>query len=341
MRTRLLGRSGLRVSELCLGVANFGATGVYKKTGDITEDEAAHLVAFALDRGINCFNTAEVYSDGNSEIALGAALGKRRKDAVIVTKVHPTRVPGNDFGHSRKHIIEACEASLRRLNTDYIDVYELHFFDPLTPLEVTLRALDDLVRNGKVRYIGCSNFAGWQLMKGLSLSERNGWERFTTLEAMYSLAARGLELEVIPACVDQGVAVLAFSPLHGGFLSGKYRRDRAWPEGTRFDRMYPVGPWPVEPETLYRIVDELDALAATRGVTVSQCALNYVLSKPAVCSLIIGLRTMAQLEDNLGATEWELTPEEVVRLDAVSRPARAYPYDISDWMGASAPPDSD
>jgi aryl-alcohol dehydrogenase-like predicted oxidoreductase len=320
----------LRVSELCLGVANFCATGVYRATGDIGQEEADRIVATALDRGVNFFNVAEIYSDGNAEIALGKALGRRRQEAIIITKVHPTRIPGKDWGHSRKHIIEGCEASLKRLSTDYIDLYELHFFDPHTPLEVTLHALDDLVRAGKVRYIGCSNFAGWQIVKGLSLSERNGWERFLTLEAMYSLACRGLELEVVPACVDQGVAVLPFSPLHGGFLAGKYRRDTAWPQGTRHDRMEPAGPWPVEPERLFAIVDELDVVAANHGATVSQAALNYLLNKPGVCSLIMGLRNLGQLEENLKAFEWELTAEEFARLDEVSAPVRPYPYDIFD-----------
>jgi len=334
MRTRLLGRSGLRVSELCLGVSNFCSTGLYRKSGEIGQQEADRIVATALDRGVNFFNVAEIYSDGNAEIALGKALGRRRGEAIVITKVHPTRTAGRDWGHSRKHIIEGCDGSLKRLGTDYIDMYELHFFDPETPLEVTLHALDDLVRQGKVRYIGCSNFAGWQLMKGLAISERNGWERFLTLEAMYSLACRGLEYEVVPACIDQGVAVLPFSPLHGGFLTGKYRRDAAWPEGTRHDRMEPAGPWPVEPDKLYAIVDELDAVAAAHSVTVSQAALNYLVRKPGVCSLIMGVRTVEQLEDNLEALDWDMTDAEFARLDEVSAPARPYPYDIFDPVNA-------
>jgi aryl-alcohol dehydrogenase-like predicted oxidoreductase len=328
MNMRLLGRSGLRVSQLCLGVSNFCSSGLYKKTGEIDQPEADRIVATALDGGINFFNVAEIYSDGNAEISLGKALSKRRQEAIVITKVHPTRSPGKDVGLSRKHIIEGCEASLKRLGTDYIDVYELHFFDPLTPLEESLRALDDLVRQGKVRYIGCSNFAGWQLTKGLAISEQHGWARFLTLEAMYSLYCRGVEYEVVPACIDQGLAVLAFSPLHGGYLAGKYRRDGAWPEGTRHDRMEPAGPWPAEAGKLYDIVDELDIVAAGHEVTVSQVALNYLANKPGVCSLIMGVRSAAQLEDNLKATDWQMTPEEFARLDQVSAPVRDYPYDI-------------
>lgn len=328
MRMRVLGRSGLRVSELCLGVANFCSAGIYAKTGVIDQPEADRIVAMALEAGINFFNVAEIYSDGNAEISLGKALGKRRQEAIVITKVHPTRSPGKDVGLSRKHIIEGCEASLKRLGTDYIDVYELHFFDPLTPLEETLRALDHLVQQGKVRYIGCSNFAGWQIMKGLSISERNGWDRFLTLEAMYSLCCRELEYEVVPVCLDQGLAVLPFSPLHGGYLTGKYRRGTAWPQGTRHDRIEPVGPWPVEAERLYDIVDELDVVAARHGVTVSQAALNYVVNKPGVCSLIMGVRSAAQLQENLTATDWEMTPEEFTRLDQASAPVRKYPYDV-------------
>jgi aryl-alcohol dehydrogenase-like predicted oxidoreductase len=336
MRQRLLGRSGLRVSELCLGTGNFCATGVYAVTGALDQAACDHLVAMALDAGINFFNTAEIYSDGAAEVALGKALGKRRGEAVIITKVHPKRIPGYDYGHSRKHIIEGCEASLKRLGTEYIDVFELHFFDPDTPLEVTLRALDDLVRAGKVRYVGCSNFTGWQLVKGLGISERNGWERFTTLEAMYNLCCRELEYEIVPACIDQGVAFVPYSALHGGFLTGKYRRGGAWPEGTRFSQLGLAGPWAVEPEKLYDIVDALDTAAVAHEGTVSQASLNYLLRKPGVCSLIIGARNARQLEDNLKAMDWELTHEEFAKLDEISAPVRKYPYEIFDPL--KAPP---
>ena len=330
MNGRALGETGLRVSALCLGVSNFCATGIYEKTGRIEQDDADFMVAMALDRGVNFFNVAEIYSSGNAEIALGKALGTRRHEAVIIDKVHPAGIDGTAPGHTREHIRESCQGSLRRLATDYIDVYELHYFDPRTPLEVTISALDELVREGKIRYIGCSNFTGWQLMKGLAISERSGWARFSTLEAMYSLAARELEYEVIPACTDQNVALLPFSPLHGGYLTGKYRRGRPWPRGTRHERMESTGPWPAVPDRLFAVVDELDRVAQDRGVTVSQVALNYLLQKPGVCSLIMGARTADQLEDNLRATEWKLSPDEISRLDAASEPVRAYPYDIFD-----------
>jgi aryl-alcohol dehydrogenase-like predicted oxidoreductase len=327
MEMRFLGNTGLQVSALCLGTGSFGGRGGYERTGSINQEEANNIVSMCFDAGINFFDTAEDYSKGWAEEILGKALGSRRKDAIIVTKVHPTRSPGpNDGGLSRKHIIEGCEASLKRLGTDYIDVYELHMFDEFTPLEVTLRALDDLVRQGKVRYIGCSNFDGWQIMKGLAISDKNGWERFMTIEAMYSLASRWVEFELNPLCIDQGIGVLVFSPLHGGYLSGKYRRGQPWPEGARFKKPTVDGGWPVNMEEIYRIVDELEIVAQAHNTTIAQAALNWVLNKPAVSSLIIGIRTAKQLEENIGATDWKMTPEEVERLDAVSEPVRRHPY---------------
>lgn len=327
MRMRFLGKTGLQVSEICLGTGSFGGSGVYKKTGTIGQKEADEIVNMAFDAGINFFNTAETYSDGWAEEILGKALDEKRQDAIVITKVHPTRSPGpNDGGFSRKHLIEGCEASLKRLGTDYIDIYELHMFDEYTPLEVTLQALDDLVRAGKVRYIGCSNFSGWQVMKCLAISHENGLESFVTLEAQYSLASRWPDFEQIPVCLDQGLAFLTFSPLHGGFLSGKYRRDQPWPEGTRFKDVKNTQPWPVEPEQLFNIVDELDVIAKTHNTTISQTALNYLLRKPGIGALIIGVRNAEQLKENIEATDWEITPEEVARLDEVSEPDRKYPY---------------
>lgn len=331
MKMRFLGKTGLQVSELCLGTGNFSALGIYKKAGDIGQKEADDIVSMALHSGINFFNTSEAYSDGRAEETLGKALGVRRKEAIVITKVHPTRSPGpNDGGLSRKHIIEGCEASLKRLKTDYVDLYQLHGFDPNTPIEVTLRALDDLVREGKVRYIGCSNFKGWQLMKSLAISRESGWESFATLEAMYSLLSRELEYELIPACLDQGIAILAFSPLHGGFLSGKYRRGRAWPAETRFDKFESAGAWPVDQEILFKIVEELDRIAKNCSVSISQVALNYLLRKSGINSLIIGVRTLKQLEENINATDWQMAPEDVVKLDGISAPVRKYPYSIFD-----------
>jgi aryl-alcohol dehydrogenase-like predicted oxidoreductase len=330
MKMRFLGKTGLQVSELCLGVANFGAVGVYERSGRIEPEQAERIVSMALDAGINFFNTAERYSWGISEEVLGKALGARRQEAVVITKINPARKPGpNDGGLSRKHIIEGCHASLQRLGTDYIDLYEIHEFDKFTPLEVSLRALDDLVRQGKVRYIGCSNFTGWQLMKALAISGENGWEKFVTLESKYSLAARWLEYELVPLCLDQGVAILAWSPLHGGYLTGKYRRNRPLPAGTRFDSMQDRS-WKVDPEKLFNIVEELEKIATEHDATIPQAAMNYLLRKPGVSSLIFGVRTAEQLEENLKASDWEMTPEEVARLDIISEPPREYPYFVYD-----------
>jgi aryl-alcohol dehydrogenase-like predicted oxidoreductase len=252
-------------------------------------------------------------------------LGSARKNTIIISKVaHVPPVPGvNTGGYSRKHVIEACEASLRRLRTDYIDIYELHGMDPHTPLEITMRALDDLVGQGKVRYIGCSNFTAWMLMKAMGISDRNGWDKFVTLEAMYNLAERSLEQELIPACLDQGIAVLSYSPLHAGLLSGKYRRNQPWPTGTRIQSK-DEAQWPFEPDQIFNIVDVLDEIAHERNVAVPEVALNYVLKKPCVCSLIIGTRKISQLTANLKAMEWQMTAEETARLDKVSEPGQLY-----------------
>jgi aryl-alcohol dehydrogenase-like predicted oxidoreductase len=326
---RFLGKTGLQVSELCLGTGSFGGRGGYEKTGAIGQKDADYIVSMALDSGINFFNTAETYSNGWSEEILGKALGSKRKDAIVITKAHPTRSPGpNDGGFSRKHLIEGCNASLKRLGTDYIDIYELHMFDEHTALEVTLQGLDDLVHDGKVRYIGCSNFSGWQLMKCLAISHENHWTSFATLEAQYNLCCRWPEFEMIPVCLDQGVAFLNFSPLHGGFLTGKYRKDKPWPVGTRFNSLENTEPWPVEPDKLFPIIEELDRIAQSHNATVSQAALNYQLKKPGVTSVIIGIRLAEQLKENLKTTEWEITPEEVSKLDRISEPVRRYPYYI-------------
>jgi aryl-alcohol dehydrogenase-like predicted oxidoreductase len=326
MKTRFLGRTGMQVSELCLGTANFGAKGVYEASGRIEQKEADRIVALALDSGINFFNTAERYSYGIAEEVFGKALGKRRQEAIVTTKVSPARYPGpNDGGLSRKHIIEGCEASLKRLGTDYIDIYQNHEYDPHTPLEVSLRAMDDLVRQGKVRHIGCSNFTGWQLMKALSISDRNGWERFSTLEMRYSLCSRTIENEHIPICLDQELALLPWSPLHGGYLTGKYKRGEPIPEGTRFsdfnDKFMEV-----LPEKLFEIIDVLHEIAEAHNKTVSQVGLNYLLQKPAVTSLIIGVRNLHQLEENIHAVDWQIPSKETEALDRISQPRMGYPY---------------
>jgi aryl-alcohol dehydrogenase-like predicted oxidoreductase len=328
MKMRFLGKTGVLVSELCLGSATFGGQGMFKKTGEIGQKEADFIVSMALDAGINLFNTAEVYSDGLAEEILGKALGKRRKEAIVITKIKTYRMPGpNDGGLSRKHIIEGCDASLKRLGTDYIDLYQIHEIDPDTPFEVSLRAMDDLIRAGKVRYIGCSNFTGWQLMKALSISDKQGCDRFVSLEIMYSLLAREVEYELVPAALDQGLGILAWSPLHGGFLSGKYRRGQPWPSGTRFTTAGTGDAvWQVNTEKLYDIVDELDRIAKEHNIAISHAALGYMLRKPGITTLIIGIRNAKQLEENLKATEWKMSLEEVARLDKLSEPVRVYPY---------------
>jgi len=322
-----LGKTGIKVSELCFGTMTFGGRGRHKAIGELGHKEADTLVGMALNAGVNFFDTADVYSEGLAEEILGRTLGARRKNIILATKVRGRTGPEpNDVGLSRHHIIEACNASLKRLGTDYIDLYQVHAFDPHTLLEETLRALDDLVRQGKVRYIGCSNFSGWQLMKALSISEKYGWEKFVTLQALYSLVARELENELIPLCLDQGLGILPWSPLSFGFLSGKYRRGQPKPEGTRlsgpdFDRFLPLNE-----EKGFDIVEELDLIAKEHNASVAQAALNYLLRKPGVTSVIIGAKTQEQLADNLKTTDWRMTPEEVTRLDELSRPPRPYPY---------------
>jgi aryl-alcohol dehydrogenase-like predicted oxidoreductase len=226
--------------------------------------------------------------------------------------------------------MEACEASLKRLGTDYLDIYELHGIDPNTSFEDTMRALDDLVSQGKTRYVGCSNFSGWQMAKCMGIADKYGWNRFVTLESMYSLLARGLEFELIPACLDMGVVLLAYSPLHAGILSGKYRRDKPWPAGTRIRSLEEAGPWAYDPEKLFRLIDEMDVIAGERHVTVAQVALNWVLQKPGVGSIIVAARNETQMAEILKSADWQMTPEETAKLDAVSEPERAYPYAVRD-----------
>lgn len=328
MKTRFLGNSGVRVSELCFGAMTFGGKGYWTGIGQVQQKEADDIVAMAIDGGVNFFDTADVYSEGRSEEILGKALGDRRKDIILATKVRGRTGSGpNDVGLSRKHVLDSCNGSLKRLGTDYIDLYQVHSFDPRTPLEETLRALDDLVRDGKVRYIGVSNFTGWQLMKALAISDKYKFERFVTLQALYSLIARDLENELVPLSLDQKLGILPWSPLGGGFLTGKYRRGKPRPEGAR--RTDPTNQFlQYDEEKGFDIVDELEKTAREHGATITQAALNYLLRKPGVTSVIIGAKTKEQLGDNLKTTDWEMTPEEVARLDELSKPPRAYPY----WM---------
>ena len=328
MKTRFLGNTGIRVSELCFGAMTFGGKGYWTIIGQVQQKEADELVNIAIDGGINFFDTADVYSEGWSETILGKALGTKRKDIVLATKVRGRTGAGpNDVGLSRKHILDSCNASLKRLDTDYIDLYQVHSFDPRTSLEETLRTLDDLVREGKVRYIGVSNFTGWQLMKALAISDKQNLERFVTLQALYSLIARDLENELVPLSLDQKLGILTWSPLGGGFLTGKYRRGKPRPEGAR--RSDATNQFlQFDEEKGFDIVDELEKTALNHGATITQAALNYLLRKPGVTSAIIGARNKEQLMDNLKTVDWEMTAEEIARLDELSKPQRVYPY----WM---------
>ncbi|MBD2100985.1 aldo/keto reductase [Leptolyngbya sp. FACHB-261] len=325
MEMRFLGNSGLRVSALSFGTMTFGGGEFFEHMGATQVDEARRLIDLCIDAGVNLFDTADIYSQGKSEEVLGQAIGKRRHDVLIATKAFARMGDGaNDVGLSRYHLIRACEDSLRRLGTDYIDLYQVHGFDALTPLEETLRALDDLVRSGKVRYIGCSNYSGWHLMKALGVSECKGLEPYVSQQIYYSLVARESEYELIPLSLDQGVGILVWSPLAFGFLTGKYRRGQSEPEDTRRAKLGDVGT--LDLEKGYDIVDVLDEIARDRNVTIPQVALNWLLHQPGISSVIIGARNEQQLKDNLGAASWKLTPDEVKRLNEVSEVPAIYPY---------------
>jgi aryl-alcohol dehydrogenase-like predicted oxidoreductase len=326
MEYRQLGRSGLRVSTVTLGTMGFGGTGWASPVGRIDVEGARRQVDICREAGVNLFDTADVYSDGLSEEILGQALGRNRDEVLVATKVRGDMGPGpNDGGLSRHHIVRAAEASLRRLGTDHIDLYQVHEWDGLTPLEETLSALDALVRSGKVRYVGSSNYTAWQLMKALWTSDRAGLESFVSQQIYYSLQARDAENELVPIAIDQGLGILVWSPLAGGLLSGKYRRGQDAPEGTRRFEGWTEPPVHDE-ERLYATVDELLAIGAAHDVSAAQVALAYTLAKPAVTSVIVGARTEEQLRDNLAAAELRLTPEEIGRLDGVSGVPLLYPY---------------
>ena len=325
MELRLLGRTGLHVSALSFGTMTFGGEGRFEPVGTTQVAEARELLAMCIDAGVNLVDTADVYSFGVSEEILGEALGARRDEVILATKLHFRLGDGpNDVGQSRHNIVRACEASLRRLGTDTIDLYQVHGFDALTDLEETLRALDDLVRSGKVRYVGCSNYSAWHLMKALDISDHRGIERYASLQAYYSLIARDLEWELVPLCLDQNVGIIVWSPLAAGFLSGKFRRGGDEQAGTRWAQGY--SPGHVDLDRGYDIVDAAAAIAEERGVSVAQVSLNYLLRKPGITSLIVGARNREQLADNLAAAAWELSAEEVARLDEVSDRPLPYPY---------------
>jgi len=326
MEYRTLGKSGLRVSVLTMGTMTFGGRGGFAQVGSTDVDQARRQVDMCRDAGINLIDTADVYSGGLAEDILGEVLRGRRDDVLVATKVRMTMGRGpNDAGLSRHHVITGCEASLRRLGTDHIDLYQVHEWDGQTPLEETLEALDLLVSSGKVRYIGASNYASWQLMKALGTSERLGLPRFVSQQIYYSLQGREAEYELIPLAVDQGLGVLVWSPLAGGLLSGKYRRDQRPPEGSRG-----LTDWNEPPvydtEGLYDIIEVLVKIAEQRGVSAAQVALAYTLAKPAVTSLVIGARTDEQLADNLAAADLTLSDDERSQLDAASAPPLLYPY---------------
>lgn len=327
MEFRQLGHSGLKVPALTLGTGTFGGGNEFFKAWGTTDVPAAtRLVDICLDAGLNMFDTADVYSEGLAETILGKAIEGRRDRVLVATKASfPMGPDPNDLGNSRFHLIRACEASLRRLNTDYIDLYQMHGFDALTPVEEMLSALDDLVRSGKVRYIGCSNFSGWHLMKSLSVSERYGWSRFVAHQAYYSLIGRDYEWELMPLAVDQKIGTLVWSPLGWGRLTGKIRRNQAPPETSRLPKTAGDGP-PVSDEHVYRVVDALDEVTKETGKAAPQIALNWLLQRPTISSVIIGARNEQQLRQNLEAVGWNLSTDQVAKLDAASKVTLPYPY---------------
>ena len=326
MEYRALGRSGLRVSVLTMGTMTFGGTGAFADVGSTDTEEAERQVDMCLDAGVNLIDTADVYSSGLAEEILGQVLRGRRDQVLLATKVRMGMGRGpNDSGLSRHHIISGCEASLRRLGTDHIDLYQVHEWDGQTPLEETLHALDDLVRSGKVRYVGASNYTSWQLMKAVDIAARLDLAPLVSQQIYYSLQAREAEYELIPLAVDQGLGVLVWSPLAGGLLSGKYRRNHQAPVGSR--HLSDWGEPPVyDPEGLYDLVEILIGIAEQHEVSAAQVALAWTIGRPGVTSLVVGARTGDQLADNLEAASLRLTDEERARLDAASAPPLIYPY---------------
>jgi aryl-alcohol dehydrogenase-like predicted oxidoreductase len=330
MRYRPLGRTGQFVSEICLGTMTFnGGAGFWRAIGTLDQKASTGLVGRAIEAGVNFFDTANVYSEGQSEIQLGQALrdlGLKREDVVVATKVRGRMSPGpNAVGLSRSHIMDQIGASLKRLGLDHVDLYQIHGFDPVTPLDETLRALDDCVSRGFVSAIGCSNLAAWQIMKALGISDRRGFARFETVQAYYSIAGRELEREIIPLVEDQGLGVMVWSPLAGGFLSGKFTRDSRGDNDSRrtvFD--FP----PVDKESAYAIIDVMAPIAKAHGASVARVALAWLLQRKGVMSVIIGAKTIQQLDDNLAAADLTLSSEEIAALDKVSALKPEYPG----WM---------
>jgi len=326
MEYRTLGRSGLRVSTLTLGTMTFGGRGKFADVGTTQLDEARRLVKIAVEAGVNLVDTADVYSDGRSEEIVGEVLADYGDDLLVATKVRFPMGPGpNDGGLSRHHILRSAEHSLRRLQRDHIDLYQVHEWDGVTPIEETLDALDTLVHQGKVRYVGCSNYAGWQLMKALGTADRHGWQRFVSQQIYYSLLGREAEQELVPAALDQGLGILVWSPLAGGLLSGKYRRGETGPEGARHTTEWsepPVHDW----DRTYDIIEAVTGVADARGVSGAQVSLSWLLGRPGVTTLVVGARNEQQLSDNLAAADLALDAEERRRLDRASVTPLAYPF---------------
>lgn len=329
MEYRVLGRTGLYVSSICLGTMTWGGKGFWEVIGKLDVSSAEAQLRLALDAGVNFIDTANVYHEGTSEQILGQALrslGVPRHDVVIATKVRGRTGKGpNAVGLTRTHIMAQVEESLRRMQIDFIDLYQIHGFDPLVPMDETLRALDDLVRQGKVRHLGVSNHAAWQIMKALGLSAQHDWARFESVQAYYTIAGRDLEREVVPLCRSEQLSVLVWSPLAGGLLSGKFQRDAGGPEGARRSQFdFP----PVDRERAFACVDAMRPIAEAHGCSVARVALAWVLQQPAVTSIIVGAKTEEQLADNLAVGSVKLLAEELATLDAVSKLPREYPG----WM---------
>ena len=327
MEYRQLGRSGLKVPVLSFGTGTFGGGNeFFKAWGETDVKEAKRLVDVCLEAGVNLFDTADIYSNGISEEILGKAIEGKRNDVLISTKCTFRMGKGpNDVGSSRFHILSAVEGSLRRLNTDRLDIYHMHGFDAMTPVEETLQVLDTLVTSGKVRYIACPNFSGWHLMKSLAVSDRYGWTRYVAHQVYYSLIGREYEWELMPLGIDQGVGALVWSPLGWGRLTGKIRRGHPRPEQSRLHKTADFGP-PVPDEYVFKVVDALDVVAKDTGYSVPQVALNWLLRRPTVASVILGARNEEQLRQNLAAADFALSEEQVAKLDAASEVTSTYPY---------------
>jgi aryl-alcohol dehydrogenase-like predicted oxidoreductase len=324
---RFLGNSGFKVPVLGFGAGTFGGQGpLFSAWGNSDEREAKRLIDICLDAGVNLFDTADVYSDGASEAILGAAIKGRRSQVIVSTKLTLRAGEGpNDVGASRSHLIDATNKALQRLGTDFIDLLQLHHFDAMTPVESVLSTLDELVRAGKVRYLGVSNFSGWQLMKSQAAADRYGYSRYVANQTYYSLIGRDYEWELMPLGLDQGVGALVWSPLGWGRLTGKIRRGQPLPESSRLHDTAGFAP-PVDQERLYRVIDALEDTAKETGRTIAQIALNWLLQRPTVSTVLVGARNEAQLRDNLGSVGWNLTADQVAKLDVASRVTPPYPY---------------